>query len=109
MRDAVAELPPDIQHTIAARVREAPHEGPLTCPMLDRGRGACLVYAARPVACRTYGFYTERDGGLHCDRVTRAVETNAGEAPVLWGNGEAIGDDMKALGEIASLAEWMDR
>ncbi len=79
--------------------------------MLDEDRGACTVYAARPIACRTYGFYTERDAGLHCDRVTRAVEAHAsdGSPPILWGNGEAIAEDMRTLGELASLAEWMDR
>jgi hypothetical protein len=49
-----------------------------------------------------------RDAGLHCNEVTRAVE-KAGDAPVVWGNGEAIADDLKAFGETASLREWMNR
>lgn len=77
--------------------------------MLDRERGSCLVYAARPVACRTYGFYTERDGGLHCQEVGHAVERNDAASAVVWGNGEAVADDLKAFGETASLREWMVR
>ena len=113
LSDAIAQLPAELQETIRTRTRElaaaaATATSRVTCPMLDRKEGACLVYAARPIACRTYGFYTERDAGLHCDKVTRAVEEEAG-APVLWGNGEAITDDMKRFGELASLAEWMAR
>lgn len=109
LRDTTARLRPDVQDEIRARTASAPSVGPLTCPMLDRERGACLVYDARPVACRTYGFYTERDAGLHCNRVTKAVDENAADGPVIWGNGEAIAEDMKAFGEIASLREWMSR
>jgi Fe-S-cluster containining protein len=82
--------------------------------MLDRERGACLVYDARPIACRTYGFYTERDAGLHCSMVTNAVDAHAaredpasGPTPVVWGNGEAIAADMDAFGKPASLREWL--
>lgn len=39
------------------------HTRPLTCPMLESSSGACSVYAYRPVACRTYGFYVQRDKG----------------------------------------------
>lgn len=77
--------------------------------MLDRERGSCRVYAARPIACRTDGFYTERDAGLHCNQVTRAVEDNASGGSVVWGNREAIADDMKAFGEVISLRAWMNR
>ena len=107
LSEALAQLPAELQGNIRERTRAlATATGPVTCPMLDREAGSCLVYAARPIACRTYGFYTERDAGLHCDKVTRAVEEKSRGA-VLWGNGEAIADDMKLFGELASLAEWM--
>lgn len=108
LQRALAALPPAVRGAVRARAADAPAEpsGPVTCPMLDTERGSCLVYAARPVACRTYGFYTERDGGLHCEKVTRAVEENAGEGGVMWGNGEAIAHDLRAIGEAVSLREW---
>ena len=107
LRDAITALSAADRDEIASRTAAAPASGPLTCPMLDLERGSCLVYEARPIACRTYGFYTERDAGLHCNEVTRAVEQHAGEAPVVWGNGEAIADDMKPFGKVASLREWI--
>ena len=36
---------------------------PIICPMLDLSAGACMIYEYRPVACRTYGFYVQRDLG----------------------------------------------
>jgi len=111
LRDALAALPAHVRDDVVARTHAASikRSGPVTCPMLDLARGACLVYAARPVACRTYGFYAERDAGLHCGEVTRLVEENDATGSVLWGNGEAIAEDMKVFGEIASLHDWMSR
>jgi Fe-S-cluster containining protein len=107
LRDALADLSPEARAAIVARAHEAPAVGPLTCPILDVSSGACLLYDARPIACRTYGFYTERDGGLHCSLVAQAVEENAGEMAVVWGNGEAVADDLRSCGETRSLLEWM--
>ena len=109
LRDAIAALHADLRDAIRARTEEAPSAGPLTCPMLDCERGSCLVYAARPIVCRTYGFYAERDAGLHCNRVTRALEDNDRDGTVVWGNGEAIAADMKPFGEVISLRTWMNR
>lgn len=79
---------------------------PVTCPLLDPASGACPVYAHRPVACRTYGFYVQRDKGLHCDRIMAQVER--GElADVIWGNHLAVEDDLARLGEVRSLAAWI--
>jgi Fe-S-cluster containining protein len=103
LRDAISELPASVQAEIVERTEQAPASGPVTCPLLDRGRGICRVYEARPIACRTYGFYTERDGGLHCDKVTRAVA----DRDVIWGNGEAIADDLRAFGPVRSLVEHL--
>lgn len=109
MKAALAALPLDVQDDIMRLTvaESAKASGPITCPMLDRSRGSCLVYAARPIACRTYGFYTERDAGLHCSDVSRAVEAN--EASVVWGNGEGIASDMQSFGPTAPLSEWMSR
>ncbi len=56
---------------------------PVICPLLDEDSGTCLVYEARPVACRAYGFYAERESVLGCSR----IEAMALQLPhVVWGN-----------------------
>lgn len=108
LRGAISALPREIRERVLQRIRNVAPSTPVICPMLDRERGACLVYEARPVACRTYGFYTERDGGLHCGSVAEAVASNATDEPIIWGNGESIADDLRALGEPRSLEAWLE-
>jgi Fe-S-cluster containining protein len=64
-----------------------------------------MVYSSRPVACRTYGFYVERDGGLYCGMIQSHVE-NGDYADVVWGNNAAIESALTALGPSRSLVEW---
>ena len=59
------------------RSRIAPAACHHICPFLDREAGSCLIYDHRPVACRTYGFYVERDRGLYCGQIESRV--NSGE------------------------------
>jgi len=47
------------------------------CPLLDLPSGRCLVYAVRPVTCRTFGFGL-RDGA---SLVEPACRLNFGDAP----------------------------
>lgn len=103
---ALDELPPDAANTARARIRDsAAASRPFTCPLLDRDSGACIVYSARPVECRTYGFYVERDRVLGCER----IEAVAAEAPeVIWGNHETVGSDLRSLGDAAPLYEWLN-
>lgn len=78
---------------------------PIVCPMLDRATGACPVYAHRPVACRTYGFYVQRELGLYCSDIEARVAQ--GElADVVWGNQDVIDRALAASGETRSLTEW---
>ncbi|GAB4253755.1 MAG: hypothetical protein Kow0065_00040 [Methylomicrobium sp.] len=78
---------------------------PLVCPLLDLSSGACRVYAHRPAACRTYGFYVERDKGLYCQEIEARVST--GEwADVVWGNQSVIDRQLAGLGESRDLTEW---
>ncbi|NUO50130.1 MAG: YkgJ family cysteine cluster protein [Polyangiaceae bacterium] len=107
LRVAIDRLDASVVEQVRARLSSAPERGPLTCPLLDPERGACLVYEARPIACRTYGYYTERDAGLHCERVTRAIDEHGEGAAILWGNGEAILRELDEHGEAVSLREWM--
>lgn len=78
---------------------------PVICPLLDHASGACPVYAQRPVACRSYGFYVQRNLGLYC----REVEIRVAEgtlADVVWGNHDAIDQCLAGLGESRALTEW---
>lgn len=104
---AFLALPPEQRAEIRARVSalaQAPREQPSVCPLLDRHTGACLVYADRPAACRTYGFYAARDGGRWCHR----IETIATTDPTLvWGNHAAVDRDLETLsGAPIDLTAW---
>jgi Fe-S-cluster containining protein len=65
LREGLADLPPkrlqEIRGNMAALTGQ--RSAPITCPLLDLATGSCPVYAQRPVACRTYGFYVQRDLG----------------------------------------------
>lgn len=77
-------------------------DDPRICPFLDRDEGACRVYAERPAACRTYGYYVERDEVLGCAKI---LERSG--APVIWGNAEGVAQALATLSEDAlPLSEW---
>ena len=78
---------------------------PVVCPMLDQATGACPVYAQRPVACRSYGFYVQRDKGLYCSDIETRV-TEGALNDVVWGNHDAIDQRLASLGESRPLTEW---
>ena len=78
---------------------------PVICPMLDQASGACPVYAHRPVACRTYGFYVQRDKGLYCAAIEAQV-ADGQLAEVVWGNHDAIDQQLAGQGETRQLTEW---
>jgi Fe-S-cluster containining protein len=78
---------------------------PIICPMLDHSAGACLVYEHRPIACRTYGFYVQRDKGLYCKDIELRVAK--GEwAEVVWGNQDAIDHRLGSMGHTRDLTDW---
>jgi Fe-S-cluster containining protein len=67
---AINALPEDAAAAARQRIREsAGRERPVICPLLDADTNACLIYEARPIACRTYGFYSERDKVLGCSQI----------------------------------------
>ena len=77
---------------------------PVACPLLDTDSGACLVYRARPVACRAYGFYAENRYVLGC----RRIESLSRESPdIVWGNHLALQEHLDSLGSAATLADWL--
>jgi len=107
LRAGLAELPAERLRPIAADLAtlDGRSQGPLVCPLLDQATGACTVYAWRPVACRTYGFYVERQLGLYCHDIEARVAGGA-LADVVWGNHDAIDHGLASLGEVRTLREW---
>lgn len=107
LREGLATLPPQRLRAIAADMAALADQRrrPLVCPLLDQATGACPVYGQRPVACRSYGFYVQRDRGLYCRDIESRVAAGA-LADVVWGNHDAIDRQLKALGEVRALTEW---
>ncbi|MEI9974280.1 MAG: YkgJ family cysteine cluster protein [Ignavibacteriota bacterium] len=103
---AVADLPEATAAAALRRIRDsATATRPVVCPLLDTDSGACLVYEARPVACRAYGFYAERESVLGC---TRIETIGQGLPDIVWGNHAALEDRLRLLGADAPLWEWLD-
>ena len=107
LREGLAALPleqlREIRQDIAA-LADQPSR-PIVCPLLDQSTGLCRVYAHRPVACRTFGFYVQRDQGLYCKDIESRVA--GGEwADVVWGNQDAIDRRLGSLGDTRELTEW---
>lgn len=111
LRDALAVLAVPRLDEIRRKMADlaaAPRAFPVVCPLLDSASGACPVYAARPVACRTYGFYVQREHGLYCHAIESRVADGA-LADVVWGNHDAIDRRLSRLGEVRALDEWFAR
>ncbi len=107
LREGLAGLAADhlqtIRHEIAAVANSTTR--PVICPLLDRATGVCPVYLHRPVACRTYGFYMQRDLGLFCRDIEKQVADGA-LPDVVWGNHDAIDHRLAGLGESRPLTAW---
>jgi len=107
LREGMAALPRpqrerigrDIEALVTSPAR------PVVCPLLDRQTGACPVYAHRPVACRTYGFYVQRDRGLYCAEIESRVAAGT-LREVVWGNHDAVDARLAGMGEKRPLTEW---
>lgn len=107
LQEGLAALSPEklweISGNIDALARQPSR--PIVCPLLDRSQGICRVYAHRPAACRTYGFYVQRGTGLYCQEIEARVD--AGEWPgTVWGNHDAIDRRLKECGETRELTRW---
>ena len=109
LREGLATLSDEKQQEIRQNVATLSLQSPrlIVCPMLDKAAGACLIYAYRPVACRTYGFYVERDKGLYCHDIELRVEQ--GELNnVVWGNHDTVNRHLDKLGDKRNLVEWFE-
>lgn len=102
---ALDALPDGTAELVLRRIRDsATVSRPVICPLLDTDSGTCLVYEARPVACRAYGFYAERQYVLGCSR----IESMGQKLPnVVWGNHAALEERLRLLGADATLSEWL--
>ena len=107
LRDGLAALPPQQLQDIGRGIDQLAvrTQRPIVCPILEASAGACRVYAQRPVACRTYGFYLQRDKGLYCQDIESRVDRGL-MADVVWGNQDAIDQRLRSLGEVRPLTEW---
>jgi Fe-S-cluster containining protein len=110
LKEGLAALPPEllleIDQDIAALTEQSSR--PITCPMLDRTTRACRVYTQRPIACRTYGFYVQRDQGLYCKEIESRV-ADGDWTEVVWGNQDVIDNRLGDLGDTLELTEWFVR
>ena len=109
LKTGLAALPAQQQAVIHERLRRLGENppAPVTCPLLDPASGACPVYAHRPIACRTYGFYVQRNKGLYC----REIETQVADGKlwdVVWGNHEAIDRQLVRPAPRRALNAWLE-
>ena len=110
LQEGLASLPPEqlgeIRQRIAALTLQPTR--PVVCPLLDLQTGACRIYAHRPIACRTYGFYVQRDKGLYCRDIEARVDDGT-LSDVIWGNHDVIDHQLNGQGKICALTEWFER
>jgi Fe-S-cluster containining protein len=104
----LATLPDSVRAEVEARLADLEPTPPIVCPFLDRAEHSCLIYEYRPVACRTYGFYVERDKGLYCEEIRRRVD-NGEFADVVWGNACSVDAKLKASENSSISYSTMDR
>lgn len=110
LREGLTGLQPERLREIRANMAalSGPQSRPIVCPLLDAPSGSCPVYTRRPVACRTYGFYVERELGLYCHDIELRV-ADGSLMDVVWGNHDAIDHRLAGLGEIRALTDWFER
>ena len=107
LREGLGGLAPEHLQSISREITALASSTarPVICPLLDRTTGACPVYLHRPVACRSYGFYMQRNLGLFCRDIEKQVADGA-LPNVVWGNHDAIDRRLAGLGESRPLTAW---
>jgi uncharacterized protein len=109
MEAAIAELPAEVATAVRAGILAgAGAARPVLCPLLNTETGSCRIYEARPIACREYGFYADRDSVLGCHRIELISKSNT---DVVWGNHAGVIAKLASLGEPLGepkpLSEWL--
>jgi Fe-S-cluster containining protein len=103
---AIERLPVDAADAARHRIREsAGASRPVVCPLLAVDTGSCLIYEARPLACRAYGFYAERQYVLGCSRIEAIAEQSPN---VVWGNHVTLEERASELGQAVELSLWLE-
>jgi Fe-S-cluster containining protein len=82
--------------TLLRQLVEQEMSSAVVCPYLDEQEGACRIYEARPIACRTYGFFVTRDQDQYCEQIEAEVN-NRREDTIVWGNAEAIRTNLEQM------------
>jgi Fe-S-cluster containining protein len=110
LKEGLVALPQERLRSVSRNMADlaSQQSRPIICPLLDQPTGACMVYTQRPVACRTYGFYVQRELGLYCQDI-ESREAEGALADVVWGNHDAIDHRLGRMGEILALTEWFER
>jgi Fe-S-cluster containining protein len=93
-------------HRLEASVREHGAERRCQCPFFDGTHEACRVYEARPLACRSYGFYAGRSHDAWCT----LVEAHVAEVrdTLVLGNLDALESELtRSGGERRGLLDWL--
>ena len=107
LQKGLAFLPAALQQSICQQVAALNDQKsrPIVYPMLNQKTGTWRVYPYRPTACRTYGFYVQRDKGLYCNDIESLVAAGTLD-DVLWGNQDVIDQRLKGTGDLRLLTAW---
>jgi Fe-S-cluster containining protein len=111
--EAMLSLPETVREECLAKARllarelnARGEEGPCVCPMFDAEAQACRVYAARPLACRSYGFYAGRSHDAWCNLVAEHVREV--RDTLVFGNLDALEARLARMGsESRDLLSWL--
>jgi Fe-S-cluster containining protein len=105
LQAGLSAMPAEARRQIEARIQGL-SDAPVVCPLFDPESRSCLVYESRPIACRTYGFFVERDKGLYCGDILAMVESGNARA-VVWGNAAGVEEQLDRLGARRDLKTWL--
>jgi uncharacterized protein len=111
--EAVAQLPSSEQVVVKQRINallqqiaEDTLDSSVVCPYLNEQEGACRIYDARPIACRTYGFFVARDHDQYCQQIETIINQR-GENAIVWGNAESVRHDIERIsGAPIAFEQW---
>ena len=92
---------------LASSVREHGRDQRCECPLFDAHSETCRVYAARPLVCRSYGFYAGRKHDAWCELVAAHVADTRDH--LLLGNLDAVEAELGRIdADRRSLLDWLD-
>lgn len=114
---ALAMLPASVQVAIEQQIEsllqqivEKTLSSPVVCPYLNQQEGSCYIYDSRPIICRTYGFFVDREHDLYCQQIETEVSKHEEDA-IVWGNAAVIGNEIERISgaPIAFEMHYRDR